>query len=68
MVDRVTNPERPRSSGSRTLAQVGFYASAFAVFTCGWLGMRTSDWRFVILYAVLALGAAALAAAFARRR
>ena len=60
--------ERPTPSRGRRFAQLGFYASAFAVFTCGWLGMRTNDWRFMILYAVLALGAAALTAAFARRR
>jgi hypothetical protein len=64
----VTVPGRPKSTTSRLLAQVGFAASALAVFTCGWLGMRTSDWRLTIAYAVLALGAAALAAAFARRR
>lgn len=64
----MTTPERPRPSASRTLAQAGFYASALAVFACGWLGMRTNDWRFIILYAGLALGAAALAATFARRR
>ncbi len=53
---------------SRPLAKAGFLASALAVFTCGWLGMRTNDWRYMILYALLALGAAALATAFSRRR
>ena len=61
-------PDPPKASSSRWTAQLGFYASAFAVFTCGWLGMRTNDWRYMILYGALALGAAALAAVFARRR
>jgi hypothetical protein len=64
----VTTPERPRPPGSRWLAQAGFLASAFALFACGWLGMQTSDWRLMIAYAVLAVGAAALATAFSRRR
>jgi NADH:ubiquinone oxidoreductase subunit 4 (subunit M) len=63
----VNGPERPRSS-SRLLAQIGFAASAFAVFLCGWLGMRTDDWRKMVAYAALALVAAALASAFSRRR
>jgi NADH:ubiquinone oxidoreductase subunit 4 (subunit M) len=51
----------------RLSSRAGFLASAFAVFTCGWLAMRTDDWKRMILYSVLALGAAALASAFSRR-
>jgi NADH:ubiquinone oxidoreductase subunit 4 (subunit M) len=64
----VTTPDRPRSATSRRLAQAGFFASALAVFACGWLGMQTNDWRRMVAYAVLAMGAAALATAFSRRR
>lgn len=52
---------------NRTLAKVGVMASAFAVFTCGWLAMQTEDWRRMVLYSVLALGAGAVASAFARQ-
>jgi anti-sigma-K factor RskA len=64
----VTTPERPRSPTSRRLAQAGFAGSALAVFACGWLGMQTNDWRLIVAYAALAVGAAALATAFSRRR
>lgn len=58
----------PTESRVRRLAQqAGFFASAFAVFTCGWLAMRSEDWRRVLLFSLLALGAAALASAFSRR-
>lgn len=56
-------PERP---GRRVAAKAGFVLSAFAVFACGWLAMRTSDWRKIVLYSLLALGAAVLANAFSR--
>ncbi len=38
------------------------------MFTCGWLAMHTNDWRLMLLYTVLALGAAALASFASRRR
>ena len=52
---------------NRTLAKAGVVASAFAVFTAGWLGMKTDDWRKMALYALLALGAGLAASAFSRR-
>lgn len=52
---------------SRTLAKAGVVLSAFAIFTCGWLAMRTDDWRQMLLFSALALGAGALAQAFSRR-
>jgi hypothetical protein len=64
----VAAPHPQKSSGSRRLAQAGFVLSALAVFACGWLGMQTNDWRLIVAYAVLAVGAAALATAFSRRR
>jgi len=50
-----------------TLAKAGVALSAFAIFTCGWLAMRTDDWRQVVLFSVLALGAGASASAFSRQ-
>ena len=51
---------------NRTLAKAGVVAAAFAVFTCGWLGMKTDDWRKMLLYAVLALASGVLASTFSR--
>jgi hypothetical protein len=50
----------------RIAAKAGFVASAFAVFTCGWLAMSTDDWKRMVLFSALALGGAALASAFSR--
>jgi len=52
---------------NRSLAQLGVAASALAIFTCGWLAMRTDDWRQIVFFSVLALGAGAVASAFSRR-
>ena len=66
-------PTRRRPGGpggravSRGLARAGVALSALAVFTCGWLAMRTDDWRRVVGFSVLALAAGALASAFSRR-
>jgi hypothetical protein len=51
---------------NRTMAKLGVLLSAFAIFTCGWLAMRTDDWRQVVLFSLLALGAGAAASAFSR--
>ncbi len=64
---RTPDPESSERSFSRVAAKMGFVASALAVFTCGWLAMRTDDWKRMILFSVLALCAAALASAFSRR-
>jgi hypothetical protein len=47
-------------------AKAGFIASAFAVFTCGWLAMRSDDWKRMVLFSLLALVAGGLASAFSR--
>ena len=52
---------------SRALAKAGVALSALGIFTCGWLAMRTDDWRQVVFFSVLALGAGAAASAFSRR-
>jgi hypothetical protein len=55
---------KPRST---LLPRLGMYACAFGVFTCGWLAMKTEDWRMILGLTLLA-GVAGLAAqAFARR-
>lgn len=51
---------------NRTVAKLGVAVSALAIFTCGWLAMRTEDWRQVVLFSVMALGAGAVASAFSR--
>ncbi len=48
-------------------AKAGFIASALAVFACGWLAMRSDDWKRIVLFSALALVAGALASAFSRR-
>lgn len=49
------------------MAKLGVAAAAFAIFTCGWLAMRTEDWKEMVFYSALALGAGAVASAFSRR-
>jgi hypothetical protein len=64
---RTPDPERSNRSPSRFVAQAVFVASAFAVFICGWLAMKTNDWRLMVLYSALAIGAAVIATAVRRR-
>ena len=60
--------ERSNRSLPRWAAQAGYVGSALAVFTGGWLAMHTDDWRLMLLYSALAVGAAALASTVFRRR
>jgi hypothetical protein len=64
---RTPDPERSSRPPSRFAARAAFVASAFAVFICGWLAMRTNDWRQMVLWSALAIAAAVIATA-ARRR
>ncbi|BDG05514.1 hypothetical protein [Anaeromyxobacter oryzae] len=59
-------PDPSESGVRRAAAQAGVVASALAVFTCGWLAMRAQEWPRILLYSVLAVGAAALASWFRR--
>jgi hypothetical protein len=60
--------EPPEQNLFRQVAsRAGFIGSALAVFTCGWLAMRSDDWKRMVLFSALALVAGALASAFARR-
>jgi hypothetical protein len=49
------------------MAKAGMALSAFAVFTCGWLAMRTDDWRQILGFSLLALVAGAVASGFSRQ-
>ena len=51
----------------RHLARFGMYASAFGVFACGWLAMRTDDWRQIVGLTALAGVAGIAASAFGKR-
>ena len=60
-------PQREAQRGlSRAAAKVGVGASAFAVFTCGFLAMRATAWPRILLFSALALVAGAVASAFSR--
>lgn len=62
-----TDPDRPSSPLPRWSSQAGFLASALAVFTAGWVGMHSNDWRVMVASAVVAVAASALAARFRLR-
>ena len=52
---------------NRTLARLGTFVSAFAVFSCGWLAMgamNDSEWAKMAVYSALALGAAFVGSRF----
>jgi hypothetical protein len=49
------------------LARVGMYACAFGVFACGWLAMKTDDWRLIVGLTALAGVAGIAASAFGKR-
>jgi hypothetical protein len=60
--------EQPeRSPAARLAAQIGMYGSALGVFTCGWLAMKSDDWRMIVGLTVLAGAAGVAAQAFAKR-
>ena len=51
---------------NRTLAKAGVVAAAFSMFMCGWLFMKTHDWKQMALYTLLALVSGVVAQAFSR--
>lgn len=64
----MTDPhDQPTNGASRLAAQAGMAVAALGVFTCGWLAMRTDDWRKMVLFTALAMGAALVGSAFSRR-
>jgi len=58
--------DQPPSGPSRAMAKLGMALSGLAVFTCGWMAMRTDDWRMMALYTLLALAAAMVGSTFSR--
>jgi hypothetical protein len=52
---------------SSLLARAGMYVSAFGVFLCGWLAMKTDDWRIIVGLTALAGVAGIAASAFGKR-
>jgi len=59
--------EKVPARAPNLLARFGMYASAFGVFTCGWLAMKTDDWRMIIGLTVLAGVSGIAASAFGKR-
>ncbi len=57
----------PQAQTSRLLPRIGMYASAFGVFACGWLAMKTDDWRLIVGLTALAGVAGIAASAFGKR-
>ena len=65
-VDSFAMPDPAKPPLGPGLAKVGQLVSAFGLFLCGFLAMQTTDWRKIVLYAVLALGAGLAASIFSR--
>jgi hypothetical protein len=59
--------EKQPAPPSHLLARIGMYASAFGVFLCGWLAMKTDDWRIIVGLTLLAGVAGLAASAFGKR-
>ncbi|HET8724619.1 MAG TPA: hypothetical protein VFM53_10495 [Anaeromyxobacteraceae bacterium] len=61
----MSDPGRPpRSDLAR---KIGVGLSAFAVFTAGWVAMRSDDWRVIVGVSALALVAGMIASGLSRR-
>ncbi len=61
----MSEPGRPpRGDLARKL---GVGVSAFAVFTAGWVAMRSDDWRVIVGVSALALVAGMIASGLSRR-
>jgi hypothetical protein len=59
--------QNPSVPSSRLLPRIGMYTSAFGVFACGWLAMKTDDWRLIVGLTALAGVAGIAASAFGKR-
>jgi hypothetical protein len=59
--------EKAPARAPSLLARVGMYASAFGIFACGWLAMKTDDWRMIVGLTALAGVAGIAASAFGKR-
>jgi hypothetical protein len=61
----VSGPRARRPGELARKAGVGL--SAFAVFTAGWVAMRSDDWRVMVGVSLLALVAGLIASGLSRR-
>ena len=60
--------EKPeRTPAARLAATIGMYGSALGVFTCGWLAMKSDDWRVIVGLTAMAGVAGIAAQAFSKR-
>jgi hypothetical protein len=59
--------DQPSGNPARFMARLGAGLAAFGVFTCGWLAMRSDDWRQMVLYTLLAIGAAMVGMTLSRQ-
>ncbi len=57
----------PGGKMQRVAAKAGVAVSAFAVFTAGWVAMKSDDWRVIVGVSVLALLASLVASNLSRR-
>jgi hypothetical protein len=51
----------------RVASKIGVVVSSFAVFTAGWIAMKSDDWRTIVLVSILALVAGLIAAGLSKR-
>ena len=65
---RMEQQQPERTPAARLAARIGMYVSALGVFTCGYLAMRSEDWRVIVGLTVMAGLAGVAAQAFAKRR
>jgi hypothetical protein len=49
------------------LARIGMYGCALGIFVCGWLAMKTDDWRGIVGLTALGAVAGMAASAFGKR-
>ncbi|MGB8930648.1 MAG: hypothetical protein WCC48_05295 [Anaeromyxobacteraceae bacterium] len=61
----MAQPDPSRDGTRKLVGRIGTVACAFGVFLAGWMGMRTSDWRQIALWTVIAVGCAWFASRFA---
>ena len=62
----MTDPDR-RDRIRRIASRAGVGVSAFAVFTAGWIAMKSDDWRTITIVSVLALLAGVIASGLSKR-
>jgi hypothetical protein len=56
-----------RSPAARLAATIGMYSSALGVFACGWMAMKSDDWRVIVGLTAMAGVAGIAAQAFSKR-